>query len=140
MNVIFDCPSCSIPIKISAQYLGKSGPCPHCKAPITVPLNAQPEELIQEAPAPLKTVPIQKARIVKKGETGGLGCLVEIIGLLFCFAGIFTVLGIFGVLIGFLIMVVGHTISSSYRCTNCGNVLVDKKVLICPTCHCRLDG
>lgn len=133
MNVIFDCPSCSIPIKISTRYLGKSGPCPHCKAPITVPMNAQPEELTQDPPTPTKDAPIQRARIVKKGETGGLGCLVEAIGLLICF----TVLGI---PIGLIVMVAGHVMSYSYRCTNCGNKLVDKKVLICPTCHCRLDG
>ena len=42
------CPDCHARFKVSEQYAGKKGPCPKCKAEITVPL--QENEVVIESP------------------------------------------------------------------------------------------
>lgn len=64
-----------------------------------------------------------------KYETAGSGCLVQFIGLILLF--FFPV----GTLLGIGLMIGGSVMSRKWRCSACGNQLVDQHVRICPTCR-----
>jgi len=42
MSILVSCPGCKKSFNVDDKFAGKSGPCPHCKAKITVP-QKQPE-------------------------------------------------------------------------------------------------
>lgn len=45
MPIAVSCPSCKTKFTVSDKFAGKQGPCPKCKAPITIPaLEAKPSE------------------------------------------------------------------------------------------------
>lgn len=63
-----------------------------------------------------------------KFETTGGGCLGQLIGLIALF--FFPI----GTLIGIALLVYGSQLSRKWRCSECGNPLIDQHVKICPTC------
>jgi hypothetical protein len=58
MPIAVVCPSCKAEFKVSEKFAGKQGPCPKCKAPITIPTvptgaaEAPPEVKIHAPEAP----------------------------------------------------------------------------------------
>ena len=48
MPIQIICPGCHKRFKVSEQYAGKQGPCPNCKAQISIPLPS--EEVVVHAP------------------------------------------------------------------------------------------
>jgi hypothetical protein len=48
MPIAVLCPSCKARFSVSEKFAGKSGPCPKCKAKITIPAVAVPEIKIAE--------------------------------------------------------------------------------------------
>ena len=81
------------------------------------------------------------ARRIKKAEFAGAGAAIQGFGLLMPVAGFFIlgIIGVVGGLIGCMIMFfVGSQKSITWRCESCRNRLVDKQVLMCPTCGSNL--
>jgi hypothetical protein len=48
MPIAVVCPGCKARFSVSDKFAGKKGPCPKCKAPITIPAVAAPEIKIAE--------------------------------------------------------------------------------------------
>lgn len=78
MPILVNCPSCKAEFKVSEKYAGKQGPCPKCKATITVPkLPASDVEVKIHAPegaeAPAKpgksSAPRSPTRPIAREET-----------------------------------------------------------------------
>jgi serine/threonine protein kinase len=40
--IVFDCSSCGMKLQVRSDFAGRTGPCPTCKQPLTVPKPAQP--------------------------------------------------------------------------------------------------
>jgi hypothetical protein len=55
INVV--CPGCKSRFAVSDQYAGKTGPCPKCKQPITIPTPAATSVVIHEPEAPVPVKP-----------------------------------------------------------------------------------
>ena len=56
MPIVVNCPSCKAEFKVSEKFAGKQGPCPKCKAKITVPnLPAPAAEVKIHAPEGVET-------------------------------------------------------------------------------------
>ncbi|MCF7976099.1 MAG: zinc-ribbon domain-containing protein [Phycisphaerae bacterium] len=55
----FECPSCTVRIRVPDKLAGKSGKCPKCRHPVTVPvLQDQPEDIFQLAPSDIPADPV----------------------------------------------------------------------------------
>lgn len=81
------------------------------------------------------------AQIKKKGEFAGAGALVQALGLILMFVlfplgGI--VAGVFGILAGLILLIIGSRMSYKYICSECGNK-VDKDVKMCPVCKAEFE-
>lgn len=76
------------------------------------------------------------AKIIKKTEFAGSGCLVQGIGIVIIFFSFsfFPFGTIIGGLLGLGLIAQGSQMSQKFRCSECGNPVVDKKVTMCPTC------
>lgn len=83
------------------------------------------------------------AKIRRKGQFIGGGCLVQALGFLLA-----PVLFFFFPPVGFVLaalfliamLIWGSRLSVSYRCGNCGNPVADKNVKVCPTCKAVLHA
>ncbi|HUY91002.1 MAG TPA: hypothetical protein VMV10_19855 [Pirellulales bacterium] len=51
MAIAVTCPSCKAKFSVSDKFAGKQGPCPKCKATITIPKPAEPGAATAEVPA-----------------------------------------------------------------------------------------
>ncbi len=85
--------------------------------------------------------PQQIAKRVAKNQFIGAGCLVQGVGFFTPFGGF--VLGgapgaLVGVLFFLLLLLVGNRMSRKWACGNCGNMLADDKVRLCPICRATL--
>ncbi len=62
MSIVFACPSCRAELTISDAAAGKTGKCPHCKGPITVPALKPPmSQAVKPEPAALDVLPTDPA-------------------------------------------------------------------------------
>jgi len=81
------------------------------------------------------------ARLEKKSEVAGIGCVVQAIGLLFPFVGALG--GEVGVVVGVVVMlaflVYGSHLSAKWVCGNCKNPVAGRDVRVCPTCRANLS-
>lgn len=81
------------------------------------------------------------AECVRKSEFIGTGCLVQALGLIAPVAGL--AVSETGLLAGLLLMVVllaaGSRMSIKYICSACGNRLMEKHAMMCPSCRQPLD-
>lgn len=118
------CPSCGGHIEFPVDMHGQVINCPHCSlsVPLTIPGYVRPAM----PPPPPQTV---RGQIIRKGETFGGGCLVQLVGLVLLF--FFPI----GTIIGFAIMVCGHFMVYKLRCSICGAQIFGKHVKICPACR-----
>ncbi|HAO78511.1 MAG TPA: hypothetical protein DCQ92_05945 [Verrucomicrobia subdivision 3 bacterium] len=118
------CPSCAGHIEFPVDMHGQVINCPHCSlsVPLTIPGYVCPAS----APPLPQTV---RGQIIRKGETFGVGCLVQLIGLVLLF--IFPI----GTIIGFAIMVCGQFMAYKLRCSICGAQISGKRVKMCPACR-----
>lgn len=55
MPISIVCPSCKARFSVSDQFAGRTGPCPKCKAPITIPKPAAQTVTIHEPDAPVSS-------------------------------------------------------------------------------------
>ena len=102
--------------------------------------------------------------IAKDSESFGIGCLIQLVGLTLPIIGfalgamlgsalanrtvgsLSLVLGASGGMIGgvagvlamLALLVVGSKKARLWRCSNCMNRVIDKRVRLCPTCHAPL--
>ena len=60
MPILVVCPSCKAEFNVSDKFAGKQGPCPKCKAPITIP-KAEPAKAEVKIHAPEGTEGAKKA-------------------------------------------------------------------------------
>lgn len=58
INVV--CPGCQSRFAVSEKFAGKTGPCPKCKQPITIPTPAAKEVVIHEPEPAIPTAPGSK--------------------------------------------------------------------------------
>ena len=63
MAIRVTCPKCHTRFNVSEKFAGKEGPCPKCKASITVPMPE--DEVVIEAPKPKGPVDSQGRSILK---------------------------------------------------------------------------
>jgi hypothetical protein len=70
------------------------------------------------------------ATIIRKTEFAGVGCIVQIAGVILC-------LTLYGAILGIPLLVVGSQMSKKWICSNCGNRLADRGVKICAVCRCQ---
>lgn len=68
-----------------------------------------------------------------KYDQAGGGCLVQLIGVVLLF---FFPLGTF---LGACLLVGGSIMSRKWRCSSCGNPVIDNQVQICPTCKTEFN-
>lgn len=105
--------------------------CPKCGAVYgeTSPRPAPTSESV-DAPAATPGAP-PTARLKKRTEFAGTGCVIQGLGLLLLwFWPIGTLLG--------LVLFVAGSVKSVYRvCGACGNRVADRHVKICPVCKAR---
>jgi predicted phage tail protein len=82
------------------------------------------------------------ARREKQSEFIGVGCVIQGLGLLAPFV-LGAILGIFGVVVGVLLLVVlffvGSARATKWICGNCRNPLASKEVTVCAACRAQLD-
>lgn len=80
----------------------------------------------------------------RKVETCGVGCIIELVGLIVLLGGFgFGVEGLFGLFVsvplGIVIMIAGYVKSVKWICSNCGNRVEEKSAKICPTCKVQFS-
>jgi hypothetical protein len=68
-----------------------------------------------------------------KWKTSGVGCLVQLIGLVLCF-----LFFPFGLIIGLALLIFGSNMAREFQCSECKNKLSNRKVTVCPTCKAQL--
>jgi hypothetical protein len=77
--------------------------------------------------------PVQHARRVTKSQVAGMGCLLQLIGLILLF--FFPI----GTIIGLALLILGHFSARKLICGNCGNPLASRSVKLCPACHAHFQ-
>ncbi len=84
--------------------------------------------------------PILTARINKKSEFAGMGCFLQLLGIIlfFCLIGFFPVGTILGIVVLIAFFSAGSAMSKKLSCSHCGNRISDKGVKICPTCKAEI--
>lgn len=120
----FACPHCGAVCEVQDSLGGRVATCYECQKALTVP----PPTALAPNPAPSDV----SARIKRKSEIAGAGCLVQGIGLLLL---IFFPLG---TVIGIVLLLVGSAMSVKWVCGHCGNRVEGKQVKLCPACHASL--
>jgi len=90
MPISVVCPGCTARFNVSDQFAGRTGPCPKCKKPITVPKPAARSVTIHEPDAPVAssagtgrppTAPLKRRdrpvrfSALAGAAMGGLGCI-----------------------------------------------------------------
>ncbi len=82
----------------------------------------------------------ETAKLVKKGEIAGVGALIQLAGIIVFLASF--MLGAVGAVFGFIVLIiallVGSRMAIKWKCSNCGNKVLDKHVKMCPTCKFAL--
>lgn len=77
----------------------------------------------------------------KKTELIGKGCLIQLIGIILFILSF--ALGPVGIVLGGILLlallVMGSRQSIKWTCSNCGTVLLNKKVTECPGCHAHFE-
>ena len=111
------CPQCKslLILDKSERELGELT-CPECNKHI----------LYSENPSPIII-----AKIKKKSEFIGTGCLVQTLGIIACFF-FFPI----GVIIGLILLILGGRMAIKYVCSECKNK-VEKGVRLCPACKAQ---
>lgn len=68
------------------------------------------------------------AKIKRKSEYAGVGCLVQVLGLVLLFSYPE------GTLVGIVLLIVGSEMAVKLVCSECRNKIDNKKVKLCPVC------
>lgn len=103
---LISCPECT------KEVSDKAGSCPHCGVQLQAPQ-------------------IIKAKLKRKSEFAGTGCVLQGLGLVLLF--FFPI----GTIIGVVLLLVGSSKSVFWACSNCGNRL-NRGVKQCPACTAQL--
>ncbi|MHA1278041.1 MAG: hypothetical protein ACTSQ8_12700 [Candidatus Helarchaeota archaeon] len=80
-------------------------------------------------------------RIKVKWESFGVGCLVQVLGMILAIiiALAIPVVGIvLGIIVFIVLAIVGRQLSRKFYCPECNNRLDNSKVQVCPVCKSRL--
>ncbi len=83
--------------------------------------------------------PKKPARIKRKSELAGMGCLIQVIGLALPVIGLLIAFipgAIVGGILGLVMFAVGSRKALKYICGECGNPVDSKRVKLCPACKC----
>lgn len=91
-----------------------------------------PPPVPEAAPNLVPVIP-PTARIRRKVEMVGAGCLVQGLGILLCFVA-FPI----GLIVGIILLLIGGRMAIKYVCGSCGNKIADIDVKICPVCKILL--
>jgi DNA-directed RNA polymerase subunit RPC12/RpoP len=129
---IVDCPECQQQFSVPGTLVN----CPDCGHKVSPKAVACPNcgSPFRSAP-PVIELPSERTnygRPIRKGETAGVGCAVELVGLILLF--VFPI----GTVIGIGVLILGHVLSYRWVCSNCGNKLDSKSVRMCPACRILL--
>jgi DNA-directed RNA polymerase subunit RPC12/RpoP len=141
------CNVCSAKIEFEPSRAGETIACPHCGMDtlLYIPsLSRTQTATLLEAPA--AQVPAHGQTLIQIGlgaqaafarrkrgsKTSPAGIICELIGFILLF--LFPI----GTILGIALMIAGYQVSRIWRCSNCGNVITDKEVLICPTCKSQM--
>lgn len=73
---------------------------------------------------------------IKKTEFAGMGCIVQLLGLMILFLGLPVGVGglIFSIPVGLVVLVMGGRMAKKMICSNCGNRIQEKTSRLCPSC------
>jgi hypothetical protein len=71
------------------------------------------------------------ARRIAKSQLAGMGCLLQLIGLILLF--FFPI----GTIIGLALLILGHFSARKLICGNCGNPVASRSVKLCPARHAQ---
>ena len=116
-----NCPYCGQKAEFDADDSGRECNCPACGRIFSLfPIKQEP---IVTRP---QTEEIQFAKIIKRAEFAGTGCLIQFIGLVLCFT-------LIGAIIGIPLLIYGGRAAIKKECSECGNRL-EGKPKICPVC------
>lgn len=118
------------------------GQCPFCEGEIST--TAKKCRHCGESVSEMDTAaaPPKSAKIEKRTETTGDGCMIQGIGLV---GGVVLMIAL-GLTAGWMVgpaftialLIWGHQRSFKWVCGNCGNRVMDKQVKMCPTCRFHL--
>ena len=137
------CPYCAEEIQDQAIK------CKHCGSMLTAgqsPESNQGDSASANPPSPVvpepKTVSSTKiAKRIRKSEFIGSGCLVQGIGLLCPFVGgaLASIPGVVvGLVLALVLVIIGSSMSYSWKCGVCMNKIEGPEVAICPVCKAKL--
>ena len=112
-----ECPYCKQRIEFHSSDAGAVINCPACG--LSLPLKI-PSVAVSQNPPPAS------GEIMRRNESFGGGCLVQLIGLLLIFSGVFT----FGItaIFGIVLIIAGGKMSRKLACSKCGSVVASKKL------------
>ena len=140
------CNVCSAKIEFEPSRAGETMNCPQCGMDTILYLPSLARPKADAVPQPLAQPPIAGPTLVQVGlaapatfarrkrgrKTSIPGILCELIGL------VLLVLFPIGTVIGIALIIAGYNVSRIWRCSNCGNLMADKEVLICATCKSQM--
>ena len=153
-DIHFECPKCTQPLDAPEELARQLIDCPTCKETIEVPIRSRPINTTAPPPPPIPPVsqppsPQQRpavGRKIKKGEFVGVGaavqavgCLAILVGIVLCTTVFGMLFGFVGIIIGLLLLIIGGRMAIKLVCSNCRNKLSGKEVRICPVCHCQFE-
>jgi len=121
-----DCPFCGETIKASAIK------CKHCGEF----LDGRPRQSQPSTPAQAQIT----AKVVRKSQSFGVGCLLQIIGLGLLLIGLLTIFSIIGPLIclplAIILLIAGQKKAYWKECGHCGSRL-ESVGAVCPHCNAK---
>jgi Zn finger protein HypA/HybF involved in hydrogenase expression len=127
------CNNCPQMLEFEPNQVGQAVKCPTCGldtilfASANLPVFQEPQHL--PPPAPIEVIPsvaTARLRLARKTSLGGVA--MELVGFVLLF--LFPI----GTIIGICFLIVGFNASKVWRCSNCMNLVADRKVRICPSC------
>lgn len=116
-DIRFNCPRCNHSYEAPNKMDGEMINCPSCNNLILAAASSVPPDKGNES------------KLEKKHNLFGLGALICLAGLVFCFLAF-----PFGLIFGIVLLIVGNRYDNKYVCSICGNKAEDKDVKICPVC------
>ena len=92
--------------------------------------------IIRTKPSGALSVGSIAARKNKKSEVAGVGCVVQLIGLIILSCGLPLGMGglLFSVFLGLAVIILGGRMAYKYLCSHCGNRVQEKTARICASC------
>jgi Zn finger protein HypA/HybF involved in hydrogenase expression len=120
------CVHCGGGMEFPAELQGQKIVCPHCNVLTTL---GQPAATPPPLPQSFHPALHQKAEIKSKSEFIGVGCFVQLVGLVLLF--LFPI----GTIAGVLLLILGGRMAIKLVCSSCGNPVSGKQVKVCPSCQ-----